>query len=727
VAVGSFPSFGPGASDVAVLQSVAELPTTGYVVSGSHRSVLAPAGSPYQNLAPFVAWLDAGANVLMARRFTLDGGATPVSSPRLDLTDDGGLMIASARARGDGQHDLWTMKTFAKDGSVAEPRVAVESFPFKSVTCGISPVALPLSVAPITAQHREFLPQNPLFFSSQGVALMKTTVRSPFAPPARGAALALLLGAGLVLALTCGCTETSVSTTPGGGAGGTAGSSAGGTSGAAGAGGSAGAGVGGSAGASAGGGNAGSAGAAQGGASTSASEAIDPPASFATEGIHVAPGGSDASGDGSQGNPYRTIQHALDSAAGPGSTVLLHGGTYQEQVRIRHPGLLLQAMQGEKAHITCPVSADENAPPLCVEIDAETTGVTLRGLEISGGFYAVYLGSHWDYDDTPLYNPAARGVVIEDCTIHDSGRDAVKLPAGCDDVTIRRCEIYNSGMAYPPGFPQEEKNAEGIDAVNSDNLRVADTYIHDTATTCVYVKGGSIGTIIERVRAERCGEVGIALGFDTSPEFFDTKANPGYHENLGGTVRNCIVQDTGLAGIGLFATQNARVLHNTVRRAATRGHAALYLGIATQDYDPKAGRPANQNPTLIGNILDQSGIPGARCFGIRHSVEDSLGTLSGLEGAITLRNNLYFAGGEACAFSDDRPTTLLEEGDLAAWQAHAPGFDEGSSFQDPMLDPQGRLSAGSPAIDAIPATDGVTFDIDQQPRQPPYDLGADER
>ena len=85
--------------------------------------------------------------------------------------------------------------------------------------------------------------------------------------------------------------------------------------------------------------------------------------------------------------------------------------------------------------------------------------------------------------------------------------------------------------------------------------------IHDTATTCVYVKGGSIGAIIERVRAERCGELGIALGFDTSPEFFDTNANPGYYENIDGIVRNCFVRDTGFAGIGLFASRDAQVLH----------------------------------------------------------------------------------------------------------------------------------------------------------------------
>lgn len=161
VAVGSFPSFGPGASDVAVLQSIAELPTTGYVVSGSHRDVLSPLNSPYQNLAPFVAWLDSGGSVLTARRFVLDGGGTPVSSPRLDLTDDGGLMVASARSRTDGQHDLWAMKTFAKDGSVSDPRVTVEPFPFKSVACGVAQVQLPVSVASISVKRLEFFVQAP--------------------------------------------------------------------------------------------------------------------------------------------------------------------------------------------------------------------------------------------------------------------------------------------------------------------------------------------------------------------------------------------------------------------------------------------------------------------------------------------------------------------------------------------------------------------------------------
>lgn len=146
VAVASFPSYGPGASDVAVLQSIAELPTTGYVVSGSHFDVLAPAGSRELQMAPFIAWLDAAGSVFTAKRFTLDAGDIPTSSPRISLTDDGGMMFSAVRAGAGDQHELWNMKVFAKDGSVNDPRVSVSPLSFKAVSCGIGQVSLPLAV-----------------------------------------------------------------------------------------------------------------------------------------------------------------------------------------------------------------------------------------------------------------------------------------------------------------------------------------------------------------------------------------------------------------------------------------------------------------------------------------------------------------------------------------------------------------------------------------------------
>ena len=77
-------------------------------------------------------------------------------------------------------------------------------------------------------------------------------------------------------------------------------------------------------------------------------------------------------------------------------------------------------------------------------------------------------------------------------------------------------------------------------------------------------------------------------------------------------------------------------------------------------------------------------------------------------------------------FSDSRPESLYEGDDLAAWQAHADGFDAGSRMQDPLLAADGHLMAGSPAVDAVAATPGVTYDIDQAERSGMFDLGADE-
>lgn len=52
--------------------------------------------------------------------------------------------------------------------------------------------------------------------------------------------------------------------------------------------------------------------------------------------IHVSPSGDDAAGDGSVGNPYRTITHGIAMAAA-GNTIQLGSGTYNELVVIDKP------------------------------------------------------------------------------------------------------------------------------------------------------------------------------------------------------------------------------------------------------------------------------------------------------------------------------------------------------------------------------------------------------
>lgn len=446
-------------------------------------------------------------------------------------------------------------------------------------------------------------------------------------------------------------------------------------------------------------------------------ENVPPAPEYDDIGIQIATTGNDQTGDGSDARPYRTIGHVLEEVAAAGDTLILHPGVYAEAVRIRLPNITIRSHSSGFARIEqAPTLADDGSPTVLFDVDAD--GGKLQRLEITGGFYAISLWTKWDWGQADTMG--ATNVTVEDCKIHDSGRDCIKLNPQTDGFVLRRSEIYNSGAGYPAGTSSDDKNAEGIDAVNVDDVLVQDCYIHDTATTGVYLKGGSTHGIIERTRVERTGDMGIALGFDTSLEFFDTAANPEFYENIDGVVRNCVVQGTRYAGIAVYAAKNPKVLNNTIIDTARDGHAPLWYGAPLQDYDPAAGRPPTVNPTVVNNVVSQ---PSAGvCVGIRHVEE--LGGIDGLSGPATMSHNLYFAPGAGCTFSDARAGGSGDMA-LAAWQAHIEG-EANSLTSDPQLTADGHLQAGSPAIGAGQTRDDVNFDIDRQPRSAPFDIGADQ-
>jgi hypothetical protein len=442
---------------------------------------------------------------------------------------------------------------------------------------------------------------------------------------------------------------------------------------------------------------------------------------------YVAASGSDRF-EGTLERPFRTVQRALEDVE-PGTAIVLRGGASKERpvafagpARIRQPRVTLRSYPGEWAAIRCPVNDEENAA-ICVEFDVDASDGKLERLEVSGGFYyGVSFETKWDWGD-PNDRGGASRVTLEDCVIHDTGRDAVKIKPSCDDITIRRCEIHHSGVGYPPGTPQEDKNAEGIDNVNGDRMVVQDSYVHDTASTGIYFKGGATDCVVERTRVERAGEAGVLVGFDTSVEFFDLKENPGYSEAIRGVVRNVVVADTGYEGIGLYGSRDTLVANNTVVRAARKGHAPLYFGVTLQDFDRDAKRPANVRPTIVNNVFAQPAGRAAPCVAIRHSAE--LGGLAGLAGPVVMNRNVYFREGAPCTFQDGRPASPLEAGTLEAWQKHLRAEAQSATF-DPRLDPAQRLLPESPCRKRGEALGAVRYDIDRQLRAAPFDLGADE-
>jgi len=426
--------------------------------------------------------------------------------------------------------------------------------------------------------------------------------------------------------------------------------------------------------------------------------------------IFVSTAGNDSSADGSNTRPYRTIKRAISaSRAGDTVTVRAPSGnrTYEEcDVRLRQR-LTLRSPAGERAHIHCNPA---NSNTVVIQVDPNASGSRIANLELSGGFYyGVMLQTAW-YQGGPASDTGASDVVMEDLLIHDTGRDGIKITPKSNRATIRRVEIRNTGV-------RDDGNADGIDNVSGDGMLVEDSYIHDTATTGLYFKGGARNVVIQRNRIENTGDAGILVGFDTSPEYFDLSANPQYYEAIGGIVRNNVIRNTGYAGIGMYAAKDPVIANNTIVNAASRAHSAIYFGVTYQDWEPEAGRPATVNPKIRNNLVIQNN---NRCVEIRYS--NDLGGLSGLSGSPGTDWNGY---GNGCVFRDGRPGGGFSQGSLSQWR-NALNVDANSKQAAYAVDANGRLPAGSPAIDAGTVLAEVGDDIDGQARSAPYDIGADE-
>jgi len=421
--------------------------------------------------------------------------------------------------------------------------------------------------------------------------------------------------------------------------------------------------------------------------STDPSATTEPPVhtgGVPSDGIYVSPDGDDAAATGAIEAPFGSINTALE-AAQPGDTIILRGGTYQEgvNVRIRQPNITIKSQEGEWAVIDLTTYEPGSEEDSAVYFDVDSSGGKLQGVEVIGGFYAVALETKWDWGD-PADRAGASDIIIEDSKLHDSRYDVVKVKPNCNNVTIRNNEIYNSGRAFAGNPHNGEDNAEGIDNVNGDGMHVHGNYIHDIVGTGIYAKGGATDVLIEDNRIETVYGAGIMVGFDTSPEFFDTEVNPEYYENISGIVRNNLIVGTGWEGIGLYAAKDSEVHHNTLVDVANGGqyHSAIYFGLSYQDWEDYAGRPASVNTNIHHNIVSLPASNVLPMIEIRYSEE--LGGLSALDGNPTMNNNCYFIAGQSAVFSDYRPDSVLENGDLAAWQAHISG-DNGSIEVDPGL------------------------------------------
>ncbi len=454
-------------------------------------------------------------------------------------------------------------------------------------------------------------------------------------------------------------------------------------------------------------------------------------------------------GDGTFESPFGTINEAL-AVAEPYDIITLRAGTYDPPSIIEQPHLTIRGYQGELPHITKPFGKD--SPLNIIHVAYTAAYITLKNLEISGGIcYVIKIDGDFGYEGAS--NIAAKGAIIEDCIIHHSGTDAIKITPLCDDITIKNCEIYHTGVAFESdenrkiahevpggclGSIDEKRNNQGIDNVNADRLLVQGCYIHDIPgdNPAIFFKGGARDCIVERNKFERAYS-GVWIGGQTDWDHFTPDDNPNYYNNFNGIVRNNIIKDMRGEGIGFFSAHSPKVYNNTLIDCGTKQDESgtPALGIRTQAFVYKGTYygPPTVNAFFANNVVIRKDIAKTEYhdFFIELSPEENLPPVA--TGTLQMKNNRYWDGlyGDLKVRNTDYnvPVDQWDTSTLIEWQAsplHNSSFaDSQTIYADPKIDTDGKPIVGSNCIGTGIAIDGLTEDFYGNPRPAgAIDIGA---
>jgi hypothetical protein len=149
VGFATFPGFGFGAGSVFLLDSIAQLPTTGYVAGGS--LVRFSTDGPENTPSAALVGLGADGRIQWAKRysFTLGDGLTPSGQVGVHLTDDGGVLATALLVDPNDALGglLWAFKAFAKDGSIdfSSGSVDAGSLAIDNLECSLTDTDLKVS------------------------------------------------------------------------------------------------------------------------------------------------------------------------------------------------------------------------------------------------------------------------------------------------------------------------------------------------------------------------------------------------------------------------------------------------------------------------------------------------------------------------------------------------------------------------------------------------------
>lgn len=438
---------------------------------------------------------------------------------------------------------------------------------------------------------------------------------------------------------------------------------------------------------------------------------------------YVDTGGSDSNTGTTLAGAFKTIGKAV-SVVTPGDIVEVNAGTYTGSVMITRPGsssawIMMRAYNGGRAilkstgagptvyfyHDDCDESVIGTGSG---NTDCHALYWVLQGLEIQGS-----PGGGGDGNTVKIDTPKVKLVGNKLCC---AAADVVKIVRTANDTEILDNEIWqNASIVTPSG------NAQGVDIVGADRVRVAGNYVHDVPDIGIYAKGNARNAVFESNRLVNIGSGGnghaLMLGQSTDTD----RLADGTYESYDGIIRNNVVVNATWSCIATASSQNVHIYNNSCYNTGTTTHGSILLS-----NESEVGQ-AGVNIEIRNNI-----IYGSASHPVIKIDDNAMTDYTTLH----IDHNLYYVAGGSPTFTWN--AYGLDGVAVATWQAqyasHS-GHTDDSRVADPLYINTSTSSTtpltvqgGSPAINNGVSTTYVTSDFmgTARPQGGAVDIGAYE-